>query len=208
MKRRRESLVSAVESDAFLSSAAVSAASRHVHPATVNPALLFLAHPESLATHPTPSSQHPWSASHIPDESALNGRYRADSSVTSPTSPLHSPTTFYDATPPQPSRLRGKAAFIASGKKRPFKEACLKIIDQLCKKDEYMFFLHPVDPIQVPGYLQVIQHPMDFQTMREKVYRHAYTSLDEFKVISLSLLVLSYLGFNVFFFCRKISSLL
>ena len=187
MKRRRESSVSAVESDAFLSSAAGSAASRHAHPATVNPALLFLAHPESLATHPTPSSQHTWSASHIPDGSAFNGGYRADSSVTSPTSPLHSPTTFYDATPPQPSRLRGKAAFIALGKKRPFKEACLKIIDQLCKKDEYMFFLHPVDPIQVPGYLQVIQHPMDFQTMREKVSRHAYTSLDEFKVISLFL---------------------
>lgn len=50
------------------------------------------------------------------------------------------------------------------------------------RKDDYAFFIHPVDPAQVPGYADVIRSPMDFGTMTVKVARGKYRSLDEFTV--------------------------
>ncbi|THU95383.1 Bromodomain-containing protein, partial [Dendrothele bispora CBS 962.96] len=41
-------------------------------------------------------------------------------------------------------------------------------------------FLHPVDPNQVPGYADVVKHPMDFGTITNKVNRGRYRSLEEF----------------------------
>jgi hypothetical protein len=50
------------------------------------------------------------------------------------------------------------------------------------RKDAYGFFLKPVDTTLVPDYLSVIKNPMDFGTMREKVVRNMYKSIDDFKV--------------------------
>jgi hypothetical protein len=50
------------------------------------------------------------------------------------------------------------------------------------RKDDYAFFLEPVDPEKVPGYLDAIGQPMDFGTMTEKVAKSKYRSLDEFTV--------------------------
>ena len=36
-------------------------------------------------------------------------------------------------------------------------------------------------PFQVPGYLDKVNKPMDFSTMRCKIERHAYQSLQEFE---------------------------
>ncbi len=52
----------------------------------------------------------------------------------------------------------------------------------LVRKDDYAFFLKPVDQEKVPGYLDVISQPMDFGTMAEKVAKAKYRSLDEFTV--------------------------
>lgn len=52
----------------------------------------------------------------------------------------------------------------------------------LVRKDDYAFFLKPVDVEKVPGYLEVISQPMDFGTMTEKVTKSKYRSLDEFAV--------------------------
>jgi hypothetical protein len=52
----------------------------------------------------------------------------------------------------------------------------------LVRKDDYAFFLKPVDVEKVPGYLEVISQPMDFGTMTEKVAKSKYRSLDEFAV--------------------------
>lgn len=50
------------------------------------------------------------------------------------------------------------------------------------RKDDYAFFLWPVDLEKVPGYMDVIKQPMDFGTMADKVSRSKYRSLDEFAV--------------------------
>jgi len=50
------------------------------------------------------------------------------------------------------------------------------------RKDDYAFFLQPVDPKQVPGYSDAIQQPMDLGTMTTKVARGKYRSLEDFAV--------------------------
>jgi Bromodomain len=52
------------------------------------------------------------------------------------------------------------------------------------RKDDYAFFLEPVNPEKVPGYMDVIKKPMDFGTMSEKVAKSKYKTLDEFSVRS------------------------
>ncbi len=54
------------------------------------------------------------------------------------------------------------------------------------RKDDYAFFLKPVDLEKVPGYLDVIKQPMDFGNMGDKVSKSKYRSLDEFAVWSIS----------------------
>ena len=53
----------------------------------------------------------------------------------------------------------------------------------LCvRKDDYAFFLKPVDVANVPGYADVIKYPMDLGTMTTKVEKGRYRSLEEFAV--------------------------
>lgn len=56
------------------------------------------------------------------------------------------------------------------------------------RKDDYGFFLVPVDVKQVPGYSDVVQTPMDFGTISNKVAKGRYASLDAFMVTSILLL--------------------
>ncbi|KZT01114.1 uncharacterized protein LAESUDRAFT_707961 [Laetiporus sulphureus 93-53] len=65
-------------------------------------------------------------------------------------------------------------------KLKPLKEVLTKLIAQIKKKDDYAFFLQPVDVSQVPGYMDVIQRPMDLGTMSHKIQRGRYRSLEEF----------------------------
>lgn len=50
------------------------------------------------------------------------------------------------------------------------------------RKDDYVFFIHPVDPVQVPGYADMIKNPMDLGMMTVKVTKGTYCSLEEFTV--------------------------
>lgn len=50
------------------------------------------------------------------------------------------------------------------------------------RKDDYAFFLRPVDPEQVPGYADLIKRPMDLGTMTTKVEKGRYRSLEDFAV--------------------------
>ncbi|KAF8551154.1 hypothetical protein OG21DRAFT_1513124 [Imleria badia] len=65
-------------------------------------------------------------------------------------------------------------------KLKPLKEVLIKLITQIKKKDDYAFFIRPVDPAQVPGYADAIKTPMDFGTMTLKVAKGRYRSLEEF----------------------------
>ncbi|KAG2129618.1 hypothetical protein DEU56DRAFT_817053 [Suillus clintonianus] len=65
-------------------------------------------------------------------------------------------------------------------KLKPLKEVLSKLIAQLKKKDDYAFFISPVDPSRVQGYAEMIKHPMDLGTMSTKVARGKYRSLEEF----------------------------
>lgn len=56
------------------------------------------------------------------------------------------------------------------------------------RKDDYAFFLRPVDVDNVPGYSDVIKHPMDLGTMATKAEKGRYRSLEEFAVCSSSIL--------------------
>lgn len=53
---------------------------------------------------------------------------------------------------------------------------------QFCRKDDYAFFLRPVDIAKVPGYSNVVKRPMDLGTMQQKVKQGKYRSLEEFAV--------------------------
>ncbi|KAH9017886.1 hypothetical protein EDB84DRAFT_1520625 [Lactarius hengduanensis] len=64
--------------------------------------------------------------------------------------------------------------------KKPLKEVLTSLISKIKKKDDYAFFLEPVDLEKVPGYMDVIKQPMDFGTMADKVSKSKYRSLDEF----------------------------
>ncbi|KAJ3522927.1 hypothetical protein NM688_g8803 [Phlebia brevispora] len=65
-------------------------------------------------------------------------------------------------------------------KLKPLKEVLTKLIAQIKKKDDYAFFLAPVDASQVPGYADIVKKPMDFGTMTKKVQKSRYRSLEEF----------------------------
>lgn len=62
------------------------------------------------------------------------------------------------------------------------------------RKDDYAFFLEPVNVSAVPGYADAVKYPMDLGTMTIKVTKNKYRSLEEFAVGGL------------FFFCNPISS--
>lgn len=52
----------------------------------------------------------------------------------------------------------------------------------LCRKDPSAFFSFPVTDFIAPGYSSIIKRPMDFSTMKDKVKKECYHSLDELKV--------------------------
>ncbi|KAL3597767.1 hypothetical protein D5086_009404 [Populus alba] len=63
----------------------------------------------------------------------------------------------------------------------PDKKLLLFILDRLQKKDTYGVFSEPVDLNELPDYLEVIEHPMDFGTVRKKLLNGAYASLEQFE---------------------------
>ncbi|KAJ7664358.1 hypothetical protein DFH06DRAFT_1041710 [Mycena polygramma] len=65
-------------------------------------------------------------------------------------------------------------------KLKPLKEVLSRLVVQLKKKDDYAFFLKPVNPNQVAGYSDLIKRPMDLGTMTTKVQRGRYRSLEDF----------------------------
>ncbi|XP_020596755.1 uncharacterized protein LOC110036615 [Phalaenopsis equestris] len=63
----------------------------------------------------------------------------------------------------------------------PEKKELELILHKLQKKDTYNAFAEPVDPEELPDYHDVIEHPMDFGTVRKKLGRGAYRSFEQFE---------------------------
>ncbi|GAB4853017.1 hypothetical protein Ancab_017206 [Ancistrocladus abbreviatus] len=63
----------------------------------------------------------------------------------------------------------------------PDKKLLLFILDRLQKKDTYGVFAEPVDPEELPDYHDVIEHPMDFSTVRKKLTSGTYANLEQFE---------------------------
>lgn len=78
---------------------------------------------------------------------------------------------------------KGAAASDAgpTGTPLPDKKLLLFILDRLQKKDTYGVYSDPVDPEELPDYHELIDHPMDFSTIREKLLNDSYTVLEQFE---------------------------
>ncbi|XP_059634687.1 uncharacterized protein LOC132277016 [Cornus florida] len=63
----------------------------------------------------------------------------------------------------------------------PDKKLVLFILDRLQKKDTYGVFSEPVDPDELPDYHEIIEHPMDFGTVRQKLNEGLYSNLEDFE---------------------------
>ncbi|CAK9316067.1 unnamed protein product [Citrullus colocynthis] len=63
----------------------------------------------------------------------------------------------------------------------PDKKLLVFILDRLQKKDVYGVFSEPVDPNELPDYHEIIDHPMDFGTVREKLTSGSYSTLEQFE---------------------------
>ncbi|CAK6958825.1 bromodomain-containing protein 7 [Scomber scombrus] len=69
----------------------------------------------------------------------------------------------------------------AEKEQTPLQEALNQLIRQLQRKDPSAFFIFPVTDLIAPGYSSIIKRPMDFSTMKDKVKKECYQSLDELK---------------------------
>ncbi|KDP39146.1 hypothetical protein JCGZ_00903 [Jatropha curcas] len=63
----------------------------------------------------------------------------------------------------------------------PDKKSLELILDKLQKKDTYGVYAEPVDLEELPDYLDVIDHPMDFATVRKKLGNGSYSTFEQFE---------------------------
>nr|CAD1819219.1 unnamed protein product [Ananas comosus var. bracteatus] len=76
---------------------------------------------------------------------------------------------------------RSNGSISGSGTPLPERKMLEAILDKLQKKDTYGVFAEPVDPEELPDYHDVIDHPMDFGTIRKKLARNLYRSFEQFE---------------------------
>ncbi|KAF5728410.1 hypothetical protein HS088_TW21G00557 [Tripterygium wilfordii] len=69
----------------------------------------------------------------------------------------------------------------ASGLPLPDNKVLELILDKLQKKDIYGVYAEPVDLEELPDYLDYIDHPMDFATVRKKLANGSYCTLKQFE---------------------------
>ncbi|XP_038685966.1 uncharacterized protein LOC119985703 isoform X2 [Tripterygium wilfordii] len=83
-------------------------------------------------------------------------------------------TTGQDSAPGTPTES-------ASGLPLPDKKVLALILDKLQKKDIYGVYAEPVDLEELPDYLDYIDNPMDFSTVRKKLANKSYGTLEQFE---------------------------
>ncbi|XP_037553508.1 bromodomain-containing protein 7 [Nematolebias whitei] len=78
--------------------------------------------------------------------------------------------------------IRSELDKLEEKEQTPLQEALNQLIRQLQRKDPNAFFSFPVTDLIAPGYSSIIKRPMDFSSMKEKVKKDYYQSLDELKM--------------------------
>uniref|UniRef100_A0A3Q3LAT5 Bromodomain containing 7 n=1 Tax=Mastacembelus armatus TaxID=205130 RepID=A0A3Q3LAT5_9TELE len=78
--------------------------------------------------------------------------------------------------------IRSELDKLEEKEQTPLQEALNQLIRQLQRKDPSAFFSFPVTDLIAPGYSSIIKRPMDFSTMKDRVKKESYQSLDELKV--------------------------
>lgn len=91
-------------------------------------------------------------------------------------SKINGVTKKLDAVQPQ-----GKMSDSSKGIPLPERQQLELILDKLQKKDTYGVYAEPVDPEELPDYHDVIEHPMDFGTIRKKLAKGTYSELEQFE---------------------------
>ncbi|WFD36627.1 pre-mRNA-splicing factor prp46 [Malassezia cuniculi] len=79
---------------------------------------------------------------------------------------------------PQPTKKRKRMRPLAL---KPLSMVLTGLITALMRRDTYQFFCEPVNADEVPGYREVITHPMDLGTMFKKVNEREYPDLESFR---------------------------
>ncbi|CAA0833646.1 DNA-binding bromodomain-containing protein [Striga hermonthica] len=67
------------------------------------------------------------------------------------------------------------------GVQLPDMKALELILDKLQKKDIYGVYAEPVDPEELPDYHDIIENPMDFATVRNKLGNGSYATFEQFE---------------------------
>ncbi|XP_035538036.1 bromodomain-containing protein 7 isoform X2 [Morone saxatilis] len=78
--------------------------------------------------------------------------------------------------------IRSELDKLEEKEQTPLQEALNQLIRQLQRKDPSAFFSFPVTDLIAPGYSSIIKRPMDFSTIKNKVKKECYQTLDELKV--------------------------
>ncbi|XP_047319643.1 uncharacterized protein LOC124923725 [Impatiens glandulifera] len=77
--------------------------------------------------------------------------------------------------------LHGNGREVCPRTSLPDKKLLIYILDRLQKKDTHEVFSEPVDSDELPDYHEIIEHPMDFGTVRKKLGDGNYTKLEDFE---------------------------
>lgn len=77
----------------------------------------------------------------------------------------------------------------------PLDSAMRKLLDALEAKDTSEIFREPVNTEEVPDYLDIVKHPMDLSTMREKLQRAEYSTLEQMEA-DFDLMIQNCLAYN------------
>ena len=78
---------------------------------------------------------------------------------------------------------------------RPFSMFLLNVLDEIQTWDAQEIFAKPVDVEEVPDYRTIVTHPMDLQTMRDKINSFEYNNIDEFEA-DFNLMIENCLNYN------------
>eukprot|EP00842_Homolaphlyctis_polyrhiza_P005041 jgi/Hompol1/5538/HPOL_004518-RA len=75
--------------------------------------------------------------------------------------------------------------------------ACKRVLRNLSLHKSSIWFLNPVDPIaqNIPNYFDIIKHPMDFSTIKNKLDRGLFANVHEF-IADISLVFSNACSFN------------